>query len=69
MMRLDIRPEARLDLLEIWHRIAADNLNAANRMIEKLEEAIRGLTRCPEWDTSAPTCAIPATDSGRYARM
>ena len=41
MRRLDVRPPARLDLLEIWHHIAADNVSAANRMADKLEAAVR----------------------------
>src|SRR4051812_15756491 len=41
MRKLLIRPQARLDLLEIWHHIAADSIQNANRMAERLDAAIR----------------------------
>lgn len=47
MRRLLIRPEARLDLLEIWHAIAADNVPAAHRMIGKLDAGMKGLLDMP----------------------
>ena len=47
MRKLLIRPQARLDLLEIWNYIAADNVDAANRVGEKLDAAIRGLVSMP----------------------
>jgi toxin ParE1/3/4 len=47
MRRLLIRPQARLDLLEIWHHIARDSIDAANRVAESLESAIRGLRDMP----------------------
>jgi plasmid stabilization system protein ParE len=40
-------PEAYKDLDEIWEYIAADNLEAADRIIEEINDAIRGLTRFP----------------------
>jgi toxin ParE1/3/4 len=46
-MRILVRPQARLDLLEIWHHIAADSFEPANRMSEKLEQAIRDLGSMP----------------------
>ena len=47
MRRLRIRPQARVDLLEIWHYIARDSIPAANRVSTKLDEAIRGLLVLP----------------------
>src|SRR4051812_6485845 len=47
MRKLLIQPQARLDMLEIWHRIAPENLASANRVGEKLDEAIRGLQYMP----------------------
>jgi toxin ParE1/3/4 len=47
MRRLLIQPQARLDLLEIWHHIAQDNLTAANRVGEKLDAAICSLVSMP----------------------
>ena len=43
MRKLLIRPQARLDLLEIWHHIATDSVQNANRMSDRLEAAIRNL--------------------------
>jgi plasmid stabilization system protein ParE len=47
MRKLLVQPQARVDLLEIWHYIAKDSVAAANRVSEDLEEAIRGLLRMP----------------------
>ncbi len=41
-------PEARLDLLEIWEHIARDNLDAADRAEQEIEEAVSLLARNPE---------------------
>ena len=45
--KLRIEPQARVDLLEIWHYIAKDSLEAATRMVEKLEAEIRDSQRAP----------------------
>jgi plasmid stabilization system protein ParE len=42
-----MRPQARVDLLEIWHYIAPHNMSAATRMVDNLEAAIRGLAEMP----------------------
>jgi plasmid stabilization system protein ParE len=47
MRKLLIQPQARLDLLEIWHYIAADSIQSANKVAEKLDRAIRGLIEMP----------------------
>ena len=47
MRKLLIRPQARLDLLEIWHHIASDSIESANRISEKLETAVRDLPAMP----------------------
>ena len=47
MRKLLIQPEARADLREIWHHIADDNREAADRVGEKLDEGIRGLVAMP----------------------
>jgi len=41
-------PEARLDLLEIWEHIAADDLDTADRIEQEIEEAVVMLARNPE---------------------
>lgn len=45
--KLLVRPRARLDLLEIWHHIARDSREAADRVGERLDAAIRGLVEMP----------------------
>jgi toxin ParE1/3/4 len=47
MRKVVIRPQARLDLLEIWHHIAKNSIDAANRTSEKLTAAIRDLAPMP----------------------
>ena len=47
MRKLRIRPQARLDLLEIWHHIAADGVTAADRVVGELDRAIRELPEMP----------------------
>lgn len=43
-----LHPEALADLQEIWEYIAADNLDAADRVLQELYEAIRGLISFPQ---------------------
>jgi toxin ParE1/3/4 len=38
-----LHPEALADLEEIWEFIAADNVDAADRVIQEIYQAIRGL--------------------------
>lgn len=64
MRRLLIKPQARLDLLEIWHFIAHESVPAANHVGEELEKSIQGLLEMPARATSATTCAIETFDSG-----
>jgi toxin ParE1/3/4 len=47
MTAYDFHPEARVDLDEIWEYIAADNLNAADRVIAEVLAAIRALVPLP----------------------
>ena len=41
------RPQARLDLIEIWSFIADDNEVAADRMLDRFEKALRMLRDRP----------------------
>ncbi len=41
-------PDAFADLDEIWEFIAADNLSAADRVLEEIHEAIRALVPFPQ---------------------
>jgi plasmid stabilization system protein ParE len=43
-----LHPEALTDLNEIWEFIAADNLGAADRVIEEIYQAIRALVPFPQ---------------------
>lgn len=43
-----LHPEALADLEEIWEYIAADNLDAADLVLEELYEAIHGLISFPQ---------------------
>jgi plasmid stabilization system protein ParE len=47
MSRLLIHPNARVDLLEIWHFKAEDSIEAANRVSRRLEAEIRELLAMP----------------------
>jgi len=40
-------PEARLDLLEIWEHIAADDLDAADRVEREIQQTVSMLVRTP----------------------
>jgi toxin ParE1/3/4 len=42
-----LHPEAYIDLGEIWEHIASDNLDAADRILEELYEAIQALAAFP----------------------
>lgn len=43
-----LHPEALADLDEIWEFIAVDNLDAADRVLEEIREAIRALVPFPQ---------------------
>jgi plasmid stabilization system protein ParE len=43
-----LHPQALADLEEIWEFIAADNLDAADRVVEEIYEAIRALIPFPQ---------------------
>jgi plasmid stabilization system protein ParE len=48
MIGYDFHPEARLDLDEIWEFIRSDNLDAADRVIADVFEAVRALVPFPQ---------------------
>jgi plasmid stabilization system protein ParE len=45
--------EARFDLLEIWDYISRDNISAADRVMEEIEETVAMLARNPDLGTFA----------------
>jgi plasmid stabilization system protein ParE len=47
MRQLLIQPQARVDLLEIWHSIAPNSIRNANRVSDRLDQEIRGLLDMP----------------------
>jgi plasmid stabilization system protein ParE len=55
MSRFVLSAEAELELNEIWQFIAQDNLDAADRWIQKLFAAFETLAHAPEWGTNART--------------
>jgi plasmid stabilization system protein ParE len=55
--------DAEFDLDDIWEYIAADNIDAADRRIEKLFSG-----ELPAWDTGAKTSPRTRFYSGRSAR-
>lgn len=48
MSKFVLHPEAYSDLYEIWEYIAAENLDAADRVLEEIHEAITLLVRFPK---------------------
>lgn len=47
-------PDAYKDLEEIWEYISADSLDAADRLLAEIEEAIRTLSRFPRMGHPRP---------------
>ena len=53
-LRIDRLPEARLDLIEIWHYIAADNPKAADRVLDSINTSIGRLALYPDLGRARP---------------
>jgi|EndMetStandDraft_5_1072996.scaffolds.fasta_scaffold257291_2 toxin ParE1/3/4 len=51
------RPQARLDLIEIWSYIANDNETAADRMLDRIEGVLRMLSERPKAGRERPELA------------
>lgn len=49
-----LHPEAYADLTEIWEYIAADNLEAADRVLEEIHEVMKSLVRFPNRGHARP---------------
>ncbi len=47
MKRFVLTPRAKQDVNEIWNYIAADNIEAADRVLEALDKAMIKLTKNP----------------------
>jgi plasmid stabilization system protein ParE len=50
MIAYDFHPDARLDLDEIWEFIRGDNLDAGDRLITEILDALDGLFRVAATD-------------------
>jgi plasmid stabilization system protein ParE len=55
MTQFAFHPDARDDLDEIWDYIAADNPDAADRVITEILDAIRAVVPFPHSGHSVPT--------------
>jgi plasmid stabilization system protein ParE len=55
MIAYDLHPEARLDLDEIWEFIRRDNLDAADKVIAEILDAMDALVPFPGRGTDART--------------
>jgi plasmid stabilization system protein ParE len=65
MSEFVLHPQAYADLDDIWEYIAADSMDAADRVREEIYEAIRSLVPFPyighsRPDVEAPAISIPA---------
>ena len=54
MSKFVLHPEAYSDLNEIWEHIAADSLDAADRVVDEIYESINSLVRFPHHAHSRP---------------
>ena len=54
MSKFVLHSEAHSDLVEIWECIAADNLDAADRVLDEIYQGIISFTRFPKTGHSRP---------------
>jgi len=54
MTKFILHPEAYADLIEIWEYIAADNLDAADRVLAEIYDSVASLARSPRAGHSRP---------------
>ena len=55
-------PESRLDLLELWEFIAQDNVDAADRVQEEVQQAVFLVLRCFQWNPAVEVCGDAVDD-------
>lgn len=53
-LRITRKPQARLDLLDIWAFIAEDNEAAVDRTLDRIENALRTIAENPEMGRARP---------------
>jgi len=63
MKSFQVTEAARTDLLEIWQYIRADNIDAADNVIDRLHDAFVKLGRNPMIGLCGKTWPIKSTDS------
>jgi plasmid stabilization system protein ParE len=69
MTGYDFHPGAELDLDTIWEFIAEDNINAADRTVDDIENAIKALIPFPQQGYRRPDLtrrALRFTNVGEY---
>lgn len=54
MRRIVRTPRSRRDALDIWLHIAANDISAADRLLDKLDETLRSLAESPEMGRARP---------------
>jgi len=63
MRKLLVKPQARVDLLEIWHFIAKERqIRWGKHWIAQSET----YKECPGWDTPVPMLRLRDTDFGEF---
>jgi plasmid stabilization system protein ParE len=67
MIGYDFHPEARLDLDDIWESIRCDDLDAADRLITEVFEAVRILAPFPHLGIDARTSLLAHCDLPSFA--
>lgn len=69
--RIERRPRARRDLVEIWVYIARDDERAADRLLDRIERALRTLADNPLIGRARPELApdLRSLTVGRYVLL
>jgi len=68
MPAIFIRPQALADLAEIWSYIAADNVSAADAIVDLIGDKVQALSRQPGMGRARPELAdeLRSLPAGRY---
>ena len=68
MTGYDFHPEAEADLNEIWGYIAAENVNAADRVMANIHRALENLVPFPFWTSGGSTRSVNGPGLNRIVR-
>lgn len=68
MPRIRTTPRARTDAIEIWTYVARDNADAADKLVDRIEERLQSLARMPQSAESVPFIAegVRRSSVGNY---